>query len=202
MKMKKELFDQWSNQYDQSVTKEGFPFSGYVKALDNLTKSLRITHSTQVLEIGVGTGFGLSQFYQNGAQCYGFDFSEKMLTIAEDKMPSALLFQHDLKKGIPQAIKRAKFSIILAGYVLHHFDLQEKIALIQQYLPLLKQEDGRMYIFDVSFKTQADHDLYRSHHMDLWDDEEFYFIASEMKDCFENCQYKQFSPCGGLYTIS
>jgi len=200
--MKKELFDQWSNQYDQSVIEEGFPFSGYNKALDNLIRNLRITHSTQILEMGVGTGFLLSKFYQNGAQCYGFDFSEKMLEIAEKKMPSAFLFQHDLKAGIPEKIKRAKFSIILAGYILHHFNLQEKIEIIKQYLTLLKKEDGKMYIFDVSFKTKEDHDQYRAQHLSLWDEEESYFIAEEIKDRFDNCEYKQFSPCGGLYTIS
>jgi putative AdoMet-dependent methyltransferase len=200
--MKKELFDKWSNQYDQSVIEKGFPFSGYEKAIVNLIKSIRITHSTQVLEMGVGTGFLLSKFYQNGAQCYGFDFSDKMLAFAEEKMPSAFLFQHDLKQDIPEKIKRAKFSIILAGYVLHHFNLQEKIEIIRQYLSLLKKEDGRMYIFDVSFKTKEDHDLYREEHLDLWDDEECYFIAEEIKDHLENCEYKQFSPCGGLYTIS
>ena len=199
--MKKELFDKWSNQYDHSVIEKGFPFSGYDKALDHLIRNLRITHSTQVLEIGVGTGFMLSKFYQNGAQCYGFDFSEKMLAIAEEKMPSAFLFQHDLKQGIPEKIKRAKFSIILASYVLHHFDLQEKIKIIKQYLSLLKKEDGRMVIFDVSFKTKEGHDQYRAQHLDLWDDEESYFIAEEIKVHFENCEYKQFSPCGGLYTI-
>ncbi|MEA1885504.1 MAG: class I SAM-dependent methyltransferase [Thermotogota bacterium] len=200
--MKKELFDKWSNQYDQSVIGKGFPFSGYEKALDNLIKSIRITHSTQVLEMGVGTGFLLSKFYQNGAQCYGFDFSDKMLGIAEEKMPSAFLFQQDLKTGISEKIKRARFSIILAGYVLHHFNLQEKIEIIRQYLSLLKKEDGRMYIFDVSFKRKEDHDLYKKKHLELWDDEESYFIAEEIKDHFENCEYKQFSPCGGLYTIS
>ncbi|MFP4461714.1 MAG: class I SAM-dependent DNA methyltransferase [Thermotogota bacterium] len=200
--MKKELFDQWSQTYDRSVIEEGFPFSGYNKALDNLIKGLRITHSTQVLEMGVGTGFLLSKFYQNGAQCYGFDFSEKMLEISEKKMPSAYLFRYDLKKGIPEKIKQAKFNIILASYVLHHFNLQEKIEIIKQYLSLLKKEDGRMYIFDVSFKTKEEHDLYRDRYLELWDDEECYFIAEEIKTHFENCEYNQFSPCGGLYAIS
>ncbi len=200
--MKKDIFDTWSNKYDEDVNKDAFPFSGYEKSLERLINSLRITHSTQILEMGVGTGFLLSKFYQNGAQCYGFDFSEKMLEIAEQKMPSALLFQHDIKNGIPEKIRNAKFSIILAGYVLHHFDLEEKIRIIKQYLSLLKKEDGRMYIFDVSFQTKEDHDRYREDNMDIWDDDEYYFIATEINKNFENCDYKQFSPCGGLYTIS
>jgi len=200
--MKKELFDRWSNQYDQDVIKDSFPFMGYEKALERLINSQRITHSTQVLEIGVGTGFLLSKFYDHGAQCYGFDFSEQMLRIAEEKMSSALLFQHNLKDGIPEKIKRAKFSIILAGYVLHHFQLEEKIRIIKQYRSLLKKEDGRMYIFDVSFKTRQDHDQYKQDHLNLWDEDEYYFIASEIKKHFVNCDYIQFSECGGLYTIS
>ncbi len=199
--MKKEVFDQWSNHYDQSVIEEGFPFEGYEKALNNLIRSQRITHSTQILEIGVGTGFLLSSFYNHGAQCYGFDFSEKMLSISRKKMPSAFLFQHDLKNGIPEPIQRAKFSIILAGYVLHHFDLEEKIKLIKDYLSLLKKEDGRMYLFDVSFMSKEDHDTYRTKHLDLWDDEEHYFIAAEFRDHFDHCDYQQYSPCGGLYTL-
>jgi len=199
--MKKEIFDKWSAQYDQDVTRDNFPFSGYEKTLEKLINSQRITHSTQILEIGVGTGFLLSKFYDNGAQCYGFDFSEQMLHIAEEKMLSALLFQHDLKNGIPEKIKKAKFSMILAGYVLHHFQWEEKIRIIQQYLSLLKKEDGRMYIFDVSFRTKKDYDQYRREHLDVWDDDEHYFIASEMTKHFENCDYIQFSDCGGLYTI-
>ncbi len=197
--MKKELFDDWASQYDKDVLSDEFPFNGYKQAIDKLIKQLRISHSTQVLEIGVGTGMLLSRFYENGAQCYGFDFSEKMLQIATKRMPSAFLFQHDIRNCIPSQITRAKFSVILAGYTLHHFTQDEKNEIIRQYLSLLKKEDGRMYIFDISFKTQEKLEACKKEQGELWDDQEYYFIEEDMKEEFDDYRYIQYSSCGGLY---
>jgi putative AdoMet-dependent methyltransferase len=152
--------------------------------------------------ICVGTGNFTDEFYTRNAQCYGVDFSEKMLKIASSKMPSAYLVQHDLRKGVPVEFERAKFSVILSAYVLHHFQLEKKLEIISDYLKMLKKEDGKMFIVDISFRTRADHDQYKKKMGDSWDSSEFYFIADETIGHFKNVEYKQFSECGGLYTWS
>ncbi len=199
IKIKKELFDNWSERYDANVIKNDFPFVGYEQIKDEILQSCEINHSTQILDVGVGTGNFLNEFYIRNGQCYGIDFSDKMLAIATEKMRSAYLVQHDLNDGVPKEFLKAKFSIIIAAYVLHHFKFEKKVALIREYLDLLKKEDGRLYIVDVSFRTRKEHDNYREKNIELWDETEYYFIAEEMISIFNDVEYKQFSECGGVY---
>jgi len=199
--IKKVIFDKWSQEYDTTVCKNEFPFIGYEKIKNEIIQSCEIDHSTQILDIGVGTGNFMQEFYSRNAQCYGLDFSEKMIEIAASKMPSAYLIQHDLNnKGVPVEFERAKFSVIVSAYVFHHFRPEKRNQLIDSYLKLLKKEDGRLFLVDISFRTQREHDACREKYADEWDSTEFYLIAEELCSVFKEAEYTQFSECGGLYS--
>ena len=199
--MEKERFEDWSRDYDGQVKKETFPFKGYEKIKEAIRSRIPVNHSTQILDLGVGTGNLTKPLYDKGAQIYALDFSEKMLEKAREKMKSALLIHHDIGMGLPEKLKRAKFDAIIAGFVLHHFNFEKKFQLIKEMIPHLKVENGRLLIADVSFQTREAMNACRRKYGQLWDEEEDYFVAAQLTKRIDPVQYTQISECCGIYEI-
>ena len=98
-------FDLWADGYDRSVDisdeDNTYPFAGYKKVLAGIYDAIRKGKGKRVLDIGFGTGILAGKLYENGYDITGIDFSERMIQIAKEKMPSARLIQHDFSKGLP-----------------------------------------------------------------------------------------------------
>ena len=92
-------FDLWADGYDRSVNisdeDNSYPFAGYKKVLAGIYDAIRKGQGKRVLDIGFGTGVLAGKLYENGYDITGIDFSERMIQIAQEKMPSARLIQHD-----------------------------------------------------------------------------------------------------------
>ena len=198
-------FDLWANGYDKSVgvsDEDGtYPFAGYKSILNEIYNCILSSFGKTVLDIGFGTGTLSSKLYEQGYEIFGQDFSEKMIALAKEKMPKAVLVQGDFSKGLALPLLQQKYDAIIATYSLHHLTDKQKVTFINKLLLLLK-EGGCIYIGDVAFHTREDLEKCKIETGDEWDDEEIYFVFKELKQAFPKMKFEQMSDCAGLFSLS
>lgn len=197
-------FDLWADDYDKSVdisdNSESYPFSGYKTILNEIYNRILDSSYKNILDIGFGTGTLLSKLYEHGYTIYGQDFSEKMIEIAQMKMPKAKLYNGDISKGLVEPLLENKYDAIIATYSLHHLTDSEKVIFLKTLLTKL-YEGGVIYIGDVAFETRSEHDKCMKQVGDAWDKDEFYFVADEMKSYFPEIKFEKISECSGLLIL-
>jgi len=200
-------FDLWANEYDKSVNlskeNDDYPFSGYKKVLNFIYNQIRNRKFAEVLDIGFGTGVLTAKIYKDGYKIAGIDFSEKMISIAKEKMPTAKLVKWDFSNGLPPEIETIKFDFIISTYAIHHLTEKGKIDFIQSLSSYLN-EGGKILIGDVSFETTYDLECCKTKYSSIWDYDEYYFVFSEMKKSMPNtlaCDYTKISNCAGVLCV-
>ena len=206
--LNKQGFNLWANHYDETVqlSEENnlYPFAGYKKILNTIFNEVMQTKKSKVLDIGFGTGVLTNKLYENGHMIDGIDFSNEMIAIAQEKMPSAHLMEWDISNGLPNKIKTNKYDSIISTYTLHHLTDEEKIQFIKSLLNLLS-ENGKLYIGDIAFQTRKDLEACKRMSIDYWDPDEIYFVADEITYALLNICTVEFYPishCGGVFIIS
>ncbi|NLO84402.1 MAG: class I SAM-dependent methyltransferase [Clostridiales bacterium] len=179
-----EGFDIWAGDYDASVKEADesncYPFAGYRNVMTMIYQTIMHQAPAKVLDIGFGTGFLTSKLYGAGNEITGIDFSAEMIQIAAAKMPNANLVQWDFTLDIPLSLSEQTFDFIVSTYALHHLNDDQKLTFITQLLMLL-DDHGAILIGDVGFVKRAD--LLACMEHDGWDEEEFYFVFSELEAC-------------------
>lgn len=197
-------FDLWADDYDKSVglsDEDGtYPFAGYKAILNEIYNRVLSASAKTVLDIGFGTGTLTSKLYEQGCVIYGQDFSDRMIALAQEKMPDARLFQGDFSNGLVEPLMQQKYDAIIATYSLHHLTDAQKVNFLKRLLMLLN-EGGCIYIGDVAFETRAALQKCMEETGDEWDDDEIYFVYDELRACFPSIQFKQMSDCAGLFTL-
>lgn len=197
-------FDLWANDYDKSVglsdEADTYPFAGYKKILGEIYNRVLISPAKRVLDIGFGTGTLTAKLYECGCEIYGQDFSEKMIALAQEKMPNAKLFQQDFSSGLAEPLTRQKYDAIIATYSLHHLTDSEKVAFLSTLQTLL-EKGGCIYIGDVAFETRADLQQCKAETGELWDDDEIYFVYDELKAQLPALRFEQMSGCAALLSL-
>ena len=113
-------FDLWADDYDKSVglsDEDGtYPFAGYKTILNAIYNRVLSTSSKTVLDIGFGTGTLTTKLYEHGCEVYGQDFSDRMIELAQEKMPNAKLFQGDFSNGLVEPLLQQKYDALIATY--------------------------------------------------------------------------------------
>ena len=61
---------------------------------------------------------------------------------------------------------------------------------------------GQLLIGDVAFETRAQLNACRREAGDVWDAEEFYFVADELRCDIPNLRFTQLSACAGVLSLS
>ncbi len=202
--LSKKGFDLWADEYDKSVgasDEDGtYPFAGYKAVLNEIyTRVLRSSAKT-VLDIGFGTGTLAFKLYECGCNIYGQDFSERMIELAQEKMPNARLFQGDFSTGLAEPLTKQKYDAVIATYSLHHLTDAQKVSFLNSLLPLVNS-GGWVYIGDVAFATRAMLEKCMADAGDEWDDDEIYFVHDELKAFFPGMKFEQMSCCAGLLSM-
>lgn len=197
-------FDLWADDYDKSVglsDEDGtYPFAGYKAILNEIYNRVLSASAKTVLDIGFGTGTLTSKLYEQGCEIYGQDFSDRMIALAQEKMPDARLFQGDFSNGLVEPLTQQKYDAIIATYSLHHLTDAQKVTFLENLLSLLN-EGGCIFIGDVAFETRAALQKCMEETGDEWDDDEIYFVYDELRAHFPSIQFKQISDCAGLFTL-
>lgn len=194
-------FDAWAAQYDQDVTDDGFPFTGYARVLDEVVRQAQAAPGMRVLDLGTGTGNLAALFAAQGCELWCTDYSPKMLAIARAKLPAARIFEHDLRQPFPPELDR-RFDAIVSAYVFHHLELPEKVAFIKKLLAENLATGGHLVIADLSFPDAQAFGAVRQAAGEGWD-EEPYWIAAEALPALQAAgipaAYTQVSDCAGIY---
>ena len=197
-------FDLWADDYDKSVglsDENGtYPFAGYKAVLNEIYNRVLSCSKKAVLDIGCGTGTLTTKLYERGFRIFGQDFSERMIELAQEKMPQARLYQGDFSQGLADDLKQNKYDTIIATYSLHHLSDSKKVSFIEDLLPLLN-EGGYIYIGDVAFGTRSELEQCRVQAGDEWDEDEIYFVFDELEKSFPKMKFEQISYCAGLLSL-
>lgn len=200
-------FDLWSNNYDTSVREADennqYPFAGYTDLMNAIYGTIMKHSPVKVFDIGFGTALLTSKLYDAGNLITGIDFSSEMLRIASLKMPAANLLQWDFSLGIPPVLSNQTFEFIISTYALHHVTDDVKVELISSLLSLL-ETNGTILIGDVCFRTREGLLLCKDACGDDWDDDEIYFVFSELQERLApicNLVFHEFSFCSGIIEI-
>ena len=201
-------FDLWSDSYDLSVKKaeenNKYPFAGYTGLMNAIYGSIMEKSPAKVLDIGFGTAMLTSKLYEGGNIIAGIDFSAEMIKIASTKMPEANLLQWDFSLGIPPELENESFDFIISTYALHHLNDDDKVEFLSKLLNLLKS-NGSILIGDVCFNTREELLSCQAACGDAWDDDEIYFVFSELQDRLGSlCKpaFHEFSFCSGVIELS
>ena len=197
-------FDLWADDYDKSVglsDEDGtYPFAGYKTILNAIYNRVLSVSSKSVLDIGFGTGTLTSKLYEHGCMIYGQDFSDRMIELAQAKMPNAKLFQGDFSNGLVEPLLQQKYDAIIATYSLHHLTDLQKVDFLKSLLGLLN-EGGCIYIGDVAFESREALQKCMDAAGDEWDDDEIYFVYDELRLHFPTMKFEPISNCAGLIAL-
>jgi putative AdoMet-dependent methyltransferase len=136
---------------------------------------------------------------------WGIDFSIEMLAKAHAKLPQATLVQANLLDDWPAELQQP-FDRVVSAYVLHEFNLESKISLLQRIASQYLSTSGCIIIGDVAFPTIAARLEAAKNWADAWDEDETYWAAEEAIVASEavgfTTAYKQVSNCGGVFTFT
>ena len=194
-------FDLWADGYDESVgvsdEDNTYPFAGYKKILAIIYEIIMKKPNPAVLDIGFGTGTLTVKLYENSCEIYGQDFSSRMIELASAKMPNAHLYPGDFSAGLVEPLRARRYDFIISTYALHHLTDAKKRPFLHDLTGLLKP-GGRIQIGDVAFSTRDDLDRCRAGAGEEWDDEEFYFVADELRSAFPRLRFTPLSFCAGI----
>ena len=197
-------FDLWADGYDQSVglsdEDNTYPFAGYKKVLGTIYAAVRERNARRVLDIGFGTGVLTARLYAAGCTITGVDFSRRMIEISREKMPEAVLFQHDFSTGLPKELENAAFDAVVCTYAIHHLEDQQKADFIRELQAHLAP-GGVIYIGDIAFSTREELDACRTASGEDWDEDEIYIVAEELKKEIPGVRFEKISHCAGVMTI-
>ena len=202
------VFDIWADDYDKEVQitddNNEYPFAGYKKVMNAIYSTVMKKCPVNVLDVGIGTGTMASKLYEGGNAITGVDFSSEMLSVSKSKMPTAKFYQFDFAHGLPSEISEVKYDFIISTYALHHLTDSLKVTVIKSLLKHLNDE-GSILIGDIGFPTKFEfNECKKQHSPDDWDDDEYYFIFSEISKALEDScvvSYEQISHCAGIMEI-
>lgn len=197
-------FDLWADNYDKSVgvsNEDGiYPFAGYKIILNEIYNRVLNSFAKTILDIGFGTGTLTTKLYEQGCIIYGQDFSDRMIEIAQEKMPKAKLFQGDFSDGLERPLLLNKYDAIIATYSLHHLTDSQKVNFIKSLLILLNY-GGCLYIGDIAFDTRTSLQKCKEEVGDEWDDDEIYFVIDELKLYFPTINFDKISNSSGIISL-
>ena len=197
-------FDLWAGEYDKYVglseAADTYPFAGYREVLGDIYNEIMSVKGARVLDLGFGTGTLTNKLYEGGCEVFGQDFSEKMIELAQKKMPEAFLFQGDFYQGIVPELKEQTYDFIVGTYSMHHLTDEDKVPFFKDALSLLKT-GGKFLIGDVCFETEEDLKQASERAGDEWDSDEYYIVCERLKRDFPNLTFEKKSFCAGIITL-
>ncbi len=197
-------FDLWADGYDKAVglsdEENTYPFAGYRDVLGGIFRIVMEKPGASVLDLGFGTGTLTAKLYEHGCAVYGQDFSPRMIELASAKMPAAQLYPGDLTDGLAEPLQARTYDFIVATYSLHHLTDAQKVPFLRMLADRLAP-GGMILIGDVAFETRAALERCREAAGEEWDEEEFYFVADELREDFPDLTYTQVSDCAGILTL-
>ena len=146
-----ELFDNWANYYDETVSGHDEEYKEVFRGYDDILADVAQKSIGTVLEFGVGTGNLTKKLVEHGHTIYGVEPNETMRQKAAEKLPSTVyLYDGDF---IHYPELPSEVNSIVSTYAFHHLTDEEKAQAIQQYGKMLAK-DGKIVFADTMFENK------------------------------------------------
>lgn len=183
-----QLFDAWSNTYDQTVVGGDVEykevFAHYEQILDEVAKKSK----GYIVEFGVGTGNLTEKLLKEGFEIYGVEPSRGMRNKAKEKLPHVPVVEGDFLT-FPMPDEHP--DTIVSTYAFHHLTDEEKSRAIALYSDILN-ETGKIVFADTVFideeaKQAIIKEALQNNHNRLAEDlqTEYYTTIPVLQEIFE-----------------
>jgi putative AdoMet-dependent methyltransferase len=164
------FYDMIAKDYDQliqdDVSNQSFPYAAY-EDIQNIIASYvsenQQLDQAKILDLGIGTASLYERIIPEKYTLTGIDNSNEMLELAKLRFSEVQLYNHDLLKGLPEAIKNEKYDYIIISYVFKHFDLDYVVNMINQLGSYLAPF-GKILIGDIMFSDEIKQKLHLDNH--------------------------------------
>lgn len=179
-----EIAEQWNN-FRQS------PFRDVSLEFEGILNKIK---PGKILDLGCGNCRNILPFAKKGFDCYGIDFSKKMLEYAK-KYSNKNNFKVKLKKARLEKIpfKKESFNYLLSIATLHHLNKNDQKTAVKEMFRVLKK-DG---IAIISVWNKWPISLLIKNRYEKWSKGKkayyryyYFFTPSEIKRLFHNSGFK------------
>lgn len=144
------LFDEWSNTYDQTVVGHDEQYREVFEQYDDILNAVSNEVSGNIIEFGVGTG-NLTKRLIDGNRVLGIEPSKNMRELAKAKVSEVPIMDGDFLH-FPQDYFE-KIDCFVSSYAFHHLTDSEKQEAIQKYSRLL-DKNGKIVFADTVFENE------------------------------------------------
>ncbi len=145
-----ELFENWADSYDDTVTGHDIEYKEVFKHYDPLLEEVAKRSFGRVLEFGPGTGNLTRKLLDNGLTVTGIEPSPAMRKVAQTKLAGeAEILDGDF---LHFAIK-GQVDTIVSSYAFHHLTDEEKGYAISNYGKLLPS-GGKIVFADTMYESK------------------------------------------------
>lgn len=148
-----ELFNDWAQTYDKTVSEDGdIEYREVFENYEDILQSVVMhTRGPNVLEFGVGTGNLTRKLVNRGYNVLGIEPSEEMLKIGQLKVPEAKIKDGDF---LDFPIPEDQISSIVSSYAFHHLVDADKEKAIEKYSGILPK-NGVIVFADTVFQDTS-----------------------------------------------
>ncbi|MFD1954223.1 class I SAM-dependent DNA methyltransferase [Paenibacillus thailandensis] len=147
-----ELFDEWSERYDETVAGGDEEYREVFDGYDRILEEVASRVSGTVLEFGVGTGNLTEKLLRRGCAVYGIEPSKGMREQALKRQFDMVLAAGDFLRFplVPE-----KIDAVASTYAFHHLTDEEKEEAIAIYSGLLGA-GGKLVFADTMFEGEEE----------------------------------------------
>ncbi|OEH94344.1 class I SAM-dependent DNA methyltransferase [Bacillus solimangrovi] len=145
-----ELFDDWAQGYDETVTGRDLEYRDVFVNYDLILEKTANETYGHVLEFGVGTGNLTEKLIAKGRNIYGVEPSSSMRSLATNKLKNVTIVDGDF---LDFKMPTEPFDSITSTYAFHHLTDSEKDKAISLYSKMLKT-NGKVVFADTVFEDE------------------------------------------------
>lgn len=194
------LFDRWAGTYDidlvDSIGEKGGPLAGYHESLLEAASLVTVSSSTRVLDVGQGTGAFSLLLSARGAEIYGIDPSENMLTLCRQRHPTFTVRAGTFTE-IP--FDGAAFDGVVSSFAFHEVLPTYRERACKEIVRVTKP-GGFVCLLDIMFASTLSREAAKTAIGAYWDAEEDYPLIGELDQVlreagFVNTFWRQTAPC-------
>ncbi|RXI96410.1 class I SAM-dependent methyltransferase [Anaerobacillus alkaliphilus] len=145
-----ELFDNWAESYDHSVSGKDLEYEEVFSNYDEILQAVTDRVKGNIVEFGVGTGNLTIKLLENGHRVVGFEPSTTMREKAEEKLSNATIVNGDFLEFQTDM----SIDAFVSTYAFHHLTDAEKAEAVSKYSSLLAK-NGKVVFADTVFESEA-----------------------------------------------
>ncbi|MDW2875707.1 MULTISPECIES: class I SAM-dependent methyltransferase [Bacillaceae] len=168
-----ELFEQWADSYDDSVTGHDLEYKEVFRNYEGILDAVAGRASGHVLEFGPGTGNLTAKLLEKGLRVTGAEPSPAMRKIAREKLgEQASIVEGDFLSYPDQG----PVNTIVSTYAFHHLTDAEKNEAVASYSHLLAI-GGKIVFADTMYESE---EAYKKAISDA-EDQGFHNLAEDLQ---------------------